>query len=158
QAVAARAAELTHVAGQVDDPVARRVDVEQRRVHGVRAYDHPDLRRNESFADSSRHFDESFLRMQPVALRRAQPASTSQPKPLSRRNVDMCAVTVDSESVRRTTPNTARIAADTSVIARECRLNQFMVRVSLPMARPTARNETPRPSEYATSRRVERAR
>ena len=55
-------------------------------------------------------------------------------------------------------PNTARIAADTNVIAREWRLNQSMVRVSFPIARPTARNDTPSPSEYATSSTVERAR
>ena len=48
-------------------------------------------------------------------------------------------------------PKTARIAAETSVIAREWRLNHSSVRVSLPIASPTARNETPRPSEYATS-------
>ena len=70
----------------------------------------------------------------------------------------MRAVTVGSESVSRITPNTARIAAETSVIARECRLNQSSVRVSLPIARPTARNDTPSPSEYATSSTVERAR
>ena len=70
----------------------------------------------------------------------------------------MRAVSVGSESVSRMMPNTARIAADTSVIAREWRLNQSSVRVSLPIASPTARNDTPSPSEYATSRMVERAR
>src|SRR6185503_4491320 len=108
----ARAAEAAHLVGQIDDPVARGVDVEHRRVHRTTDYDR-------GAADH----------------RRRQPASTSQPKPLERRKSDMRAVIVGSELVRRMIPKIARIAADTNVIARECRLNQLSVRVSLPMAR-----------------------
>ena len=88
-------------------------------------------------------------------LSRRRPASRSR---WSASASDMRAVSVGSESVSRMRPNTASIAAENSVIARECRLNHSSVRVSLPIARPTARNDTPSPSEYATSSAVERAR
>ena len=54
----------------------------------------------------------------------------------------MRAVSVGRESVSRMTPKTASTAAETSVMAREWRLNQSRVRVSLPIARPTARNDS----------------
>ena len=89
----------------------------------------------------------AYARAAPHVPRRAQPTSTRLRSP-SESIASLSLAVRCGRSLRRSSmPKNASSAAETSVIARECRFTQSSGAVNRPKNRPTARNDRPSPSE-----------